>query len=258
MIKEVRVSNRNVAYTQYRNEQSVPGPVIFVFSGSRYESIHQIGFRQCGELLAQEGWCLVSLDLPFHGDRQISGCREGLFGWAECVAFGANLFREFLEDCRVVVRHLIESKVAAPGRIYTLGTSRGAYAAAQFAASDPCVRGMALFSPVTRLERLAEFEGLSDRARLEEYRLNSLACALAGRPTWIGIGDRDKRVGTDAAIDLAKDLTRVSLELTGDSAVELHVVPERMGHTTPAGLVALAADWLRRLDLYYVGINSET
>ncbi len=74
--------------------------------------------------------------------------------------------------------------------------------------------------------------------------LESQAESLAGRPVWIVIGDQDERVGTDRAIAFAQKLTAASRQKNLASRIELSVLPEPRGHTTPRGSSRRAADWI--------------
>ena len=67
---------------------------------------------------------------------------------------------------------------------------------------------------------------------------------LAGRKVWILIGDQDKRVNTDNAVQLAREISRESRENKLLSKVTLHVLPEPRGHMIPAGADRMAADWI--------------
>jgi predicted esterase len=60
------------------------------------------------------------------------------------------------------------------------------------------------------------------------------------------IGDRDDRVGTDQAIALSRTITASALSQGLNAKVELHVLPEPKGHTTPNGAAEQAAEWIQR------------
>jgi len=79
-----------------------------------------------------------------------------------------------------------------------------------------------------------------------QLSLSRQAESLAGRPVWIVIGDRDDRVGTQHAIDLATRLSATAREREIASHVELHILSEPRGHTTPPGSSKMAADWIHR------------
>lgn len=140
--------------------------------------------------------------------------------------------------------HLIQSGIADAKRIAACGTSRGGFLAIHFAAHDGRVKCAAGFAPVTDLAALREFRAIADSSFVRALSLETQAKQLAGRPVWIVIGDQDERVGTDLAINFARKLTAASREQKLDSRVELHVLPEPRGHTTPPGSPQQAASWI--------------
>jgi dienelactone hydrolase len=120
------------------------------------------------------------------------------------------------------------------------GTSRGGYLAFQFAAFESRVKAVVAFAPVTDLLALREFTGIDKGNIPSSFNLDSKIDSLVGKPVWIVIGDRDNRVDTDKAIQFARKLSKYS----ADSDVELNVMVERKGHTTPKGSVDRAVSWI--------------
>ena len=104
-----------------------------------------------------------------------------------------------------------------------------------------CVAG---FAPVTDLSVLREFKSTSECQLVKELNLINRAKDLADRKVWIVIGDQDKRVGTDHAVRLAREISRESRKLKLPSRVTLHVLPEPRGHTIPDEADRMAADWI--------------
>ena len=105
---------------------------------------------------------------------------------------------------------------------------------------------MAAFAPVTDLAMLREFKGAEQNPLVQRLSLENRAGELAGRAVWIVIGDRDERVSTDSVIRFARKATAESLRRKRAALVDLHVVAEPSGHTTPAGSAELAAEWITR------------
>ena len=103
---------------------------------------------------------------------------------------------------------------------------------------------VAAFAPVTDLLVLREFDGTDEVSVVNELATEKLADRLRSKSVWIIIGDRDERVGTDEAIATARAITRAALNHGQSSQVELHVLPEPKGHTTPQGAAAMAATWI--------------
>ena len=145
-----------------------------------------------------------------------------------------------------VVDHLIATGVADPDRIALCGTSRGGFLALHFAAFDHRIKAVAAYAPVTDLMVLREFEGAENVPLVAELSAIRLAEGLASQPVWIIIGDRDERVGTDESIAVARAITAEALRRGEPGEVELHVLPEPKGHTSPRGATDMAASWIHR------------
>ena len=245
---EVRVATTpcGVRFGIWGAAAGAPAPAVFVFDSTIEATLGQAYYRQSANTLSARGCLAVSLDLPCHGGERRADEPEGLAGWRARAERGAPFMEEFAARARQVLDHLVEQRVADPGRIAACGTSRGGYSALQLAARERRVRCVAAFAPLTDPALISEFRGAESLAAVRELALARQAEALAGRGVWIVIGDRDARVGTDAAIALARRITAASLEKGLDAAVELHVMPEPHGHTTPAGSAELAAVWIAR------------
>ncbi|MBM83733.1 MAG: hypothetical protein CMJ78_24515 [Planctomycetaceae bacterium] len=214
-------------------------PTLIVLASTVEETLSDAYFRQCGNQLADKaGWLCVSIDLPCHGTRQRKGEPNGLTGWRSRVDKGEDFVKPFNQRLSSVLDHLIENGYSDAKRIAACGTSRGGFLAVHFAAADTRVACVAAFAPVTKLAKLREFKGAENNALTKQLSLINYAGKLAKRSVWIVIGDQDQRVSTDSAIALARRLT------TSKCAVELHVMPEPRGHTTPKGAAGMAARWI--------------
>lgn len=227
------------------NENASPAPLLFILASTIDETLGSEYFRQCGNRLAREyGWLCVSLDLPYHGKFQKEGSGDGLNGWADAVRQGDNFVSDNNARMREILEFLIREGCADPERIAVCGSSRGGYLALQFAAGEERVKAVTAFAPVTDLSALREFSGVPDNL-LATYRLDNHISELAKKKIWIVIGDRDERVGTDLAIELARNLSKASRqEQNGKGQVELNVMFEPKGHTTPKGSVDRAVKWI--------------
>ena len=223
-----------------------PAPVLFVLAGTIESTLESPYFRQCGNELGGHGWVCVSIDLPCHGTQTRDGEPAGLSGWSHRAAKEHDFVAESNARLTCVLDRLVKLGIADPERIAACGTSRGGFLAIHFAAHDKRVKCAAGFAPVTDLAALSEFRALAYSPFVPKLSLESRAEQLAGRPVWIVIGDQDERVGTDRAIALARRLASASREQRLDSQVELNVLPEPRGHTTPRGSSQRAADWILR------------
>lgn len=220
-----------------------PRPTLFILAGSIEETLGDPYFRQSGNLLAAQGYLCVSIDIPGHGKNRGED-PDGLEGWRSRVDRGEDFVAETNRRLSAVLDTLIAEGLSDPARVAACGTSRGGFLALHFAAADTRVKCVATFAPVTDLTALREFAGTENHDRVASLSASRRADDLVDCPTWIIIGDRDERVGTDNAIALARGITASALARGLNPAVELHVVPEPKGHTTPDGAAAQAAAWI--------------
>ncbi len=234
----------DVEYGVWNRVDDGPAPVLFVLASTIDETLGSAYFRQCGNELAEHGWVCVSIDLPCHGTQSVEREPAGLNGWSDLAAQKRDFVAEANQRLSHVLDHLIKTGVADPERVAACGTSRGGFLAIHFAAHDERVQCAAGFAPVTDLEALREFRAIADSPFVAGLSLKSRAEKLAGRPVWIVIGDQDERVGTDRAVAFAQKLTAASRAKKQKSRVEIIVVPEPRGHTTPPGSSKRAAAWI--------------
>lgn len=223
-----------------------PAPTLFILASTIDDTLGSAYFRQCGNELAELGYVLVSIDLPCHGTQAIEGQPAGLGGWSHRVGNDEDIVAEANARLSNVLDDLIKTGLTDPARVAAAGTSRGGFLAIHFAAHDPRVKAVAGFAPVTSLAALREFSARQDHPLVTKLSLINQAERLAGRPVWIITGDRDERVGTHHAIELAGKLSSIAKERDIPSNVELHVMSEPRGHTTPRGASSMAAAWIHR------------
>jgi len=226
------------------NYPTEPAPTLFVLAGTSAETLASDHFLQCGLFLARQGYLCVSLDLPCHGHDHRPDEPEGLAGWRSRVDAGEDLMGGFVGRAQNVLDFLIAEKYTDATRIAICGTSRGGFAALHFAAVEPRIRCAVAMAPVTQLTVLDEFRNMSHPEKADVLAVSKLSNRLVDRGVWIAIGDQDQRVSTDAAIAFARRLSAVAAEKSLPSQVNLLVLAEPGGHTTPPGTAALAADWI--------------
>jgi dienelactone hydrolase len=243
---EILATEGGLRFGIWPKRPAKPAPTLFVLSGKLEDTLGSAYFRQAGEFLAKDGWLLVSVDLPSHGQEMRPKGDSGLGGWRARINNGEDPMADVTSRLSKVLDHLLAEKLADPERIAALGTSRGGFVAFHFAAADRRVKCAAGFAPVTDLAALSEFRGAETNALVQRLALERHAAALAGRALWLVIGDRDERVSTDGAIRFARRVTAVSLEKKLPALVDLHVVAEPKGHTVPAGYAERAAEWFRK------------
>jgi len=225
---------------------SKPAPTLIILASTIEDTLGSPYYRQCGNELNEQGYLLVSVDLPCHGEELRPGEPEGLAGWPVRCKQGDNFVDDNNRRLSAVLDHLISKGFTDTEKIAVCGTSRGGYLALQFAAHDMRVKAVAAFAPVTDLTALREFKGFEENPLVQSLALVKQADQFAGRPVWIIIGDQDQRVGTEHAIELARAITKVSLANEVNSQVELHVIAEPRGHTVPPGTSKLSSEWFLR------------
>ncbi len=223
-----------------------PAPTLFILASTIDGSLGQAYFRQSGNLLAKRGYLCVSVDLPCHGMETKPGEPNGLDGWAFRAKHNDDFVADTTARLKQVLDHLIAAGYTDAKKVAACGTSRGGFIALQFAAADPRVKCVAAFAPVTDLAVLREFKNSAQYPLVRSLDVSQQVDKLAGRAVWLVIGDQDARVGTDQAITFCRRLTAASLKQKVPSQVELHVMAEPRGHTTPAGSSELAAEWIHR------------
>ncbi|MCH9726657.1 MAG: prolyl oligopeptidase family serine peptidase [Planctomycetes bacterium] len=234
-----------VKYGVWGKKTKKPAPILFALGGTIDSILNSAYFRQCGNELAEFGYLTVSIDISCHGEQCPKGQPCGLGGWSFLAAKGEDFVAESNKRLSSVLDHLIKTGVADPERIVSCGTSRGGFLAIHFAASDKRVKCALGFAPVTDLAALSEFRKTKEHPLVKKLSLAEQADNLAGRPVWIIIGDQDERVSTRAAYEVAHRITEASRTKKLPSRVQLHIMPEPRGHTTPRGASKMAAEWVQ-------------
>ena len=190
-----------------------PAPTLLLFAMAATDTLTTEPYCRVGRLLHAQGWNVVSLDLPCHGDDRRPGEAKELAGWAARIKAGEDIVASFQKRVNDVVEHLVATGIAAPARIVAAGTSRGGFMAFQAAAGNPRIRAVAAFSPVTDLLALSEFSRQERNPLVKRLALIPAADKLADRAAWIMIGNADERVGTDKAVAFAGALPRLTLRV---------------------------------------------
>jgi len=223
---------------------ATPAPTLFILASTIEGTLGDPYYRRAGNILSEQGFLCVSIDLPCHGSEHLSGEPPQLEGWRHRCERGEDFVASSNKRLSQVLDYLIQEGYSDAEKICVCGTSRGGFLSLHFAAHDPRVRCVAAYAPVTDLVALREFHGAESNALVQSLDLRKHANKLAGRAVWLIIGDQDERVGTDLAIDLARRITKASLDHKLTSRVDLHVIAESRGHTTPEGAVESSAQWI--------------
>jgi pimeloyl-ACP methyl ester carboxylesterase len=243
---ELRSTAEGVQYGVLDGPSRKPAPTLLVLASTPEKSLGDPDYLQCGAVLRRQGFLCASLDLPCHGADHRSNEPVELAGWAHRLDGGADLVGDFISRTENVLDHLIATGATDPERIAVCGVSRGGFMAFHLAARDERVRAVVAMAPVTRLAAVKEFQQLRHPERAEALSTTKLADRLADQKVWIAIGDRDCRVGTDETIAFARQLSASAIRQSLPPPVDLHVVGEAGGHTTPQGAAEQSARWVTR------------
>jgi len=238
---QITKTSTNVRFGLLGKKPVKPAPTLFIFSGTIEESLGDSYFRQCGNMLYEQGYLCISLDLPCHGVDKRSDEPNGLDGWRYRIDHNESIFTDFNAKVSKVLNYLISEDYTDSSKVSVCGTSRGGFIAANYAAADRRMKCIAMFCPVTDLLKLQEFKNVRNYDMVDSMSLVNLAERLVGRPVWLVIGDQDTRVDTDSAIAFARTVSQVSGK---KSQMELHIMPEPGGHVTPKGSAESAAKWI--------------
>lgn len=223
--------------------KKTPKPVLFILASTIDETLGDEYFRQCGNRLAREyGWLCVSIDLPYHGERKRKGEPGEILGWVYAAKNGIDIIEENNERMHRVLQYLITQGYADKEKIVLCGTSRGGYLALQYAAVEPMVKSVAAFAPAIDLSVVREFKEIKEMPL--SYSLNTKIEKLSKKWIWIVIGDQDSRVDTDEVVRFSRKVSEASKSAKGVGGIELNVMYEPRGHTTPVGSVDRAVDWI--------------
>jgi pimeloyl-ACP methyl ester carboxylesterase len=242
----LHATHDGVHFALWGDAPAKPAPTLILLAGLAEDTLAKSTFQKAGKFLKPRGYLCVSIDLPCHGSQAAKGL-SGLAGWAKRAAAADDFVAEFNRRMSAVLDFLIAQQWTDREKIATCGTSRGGFLAIRFAAHDQRVKAVAAFSPVTDLRQLSEFQVAKSAAAVDRMSLEAFVPSLVGRPIFIAIGDRDERVGTEAAIAFARALSRAAVRADVPSCVELHVLSQPGGHTAPEGADLLAARWIYRL-----------
>lgn len=230
-----------------------PAPTLFVFAGGIEETLGNDAYAEVGHILGKNGYIIVTLDLPCHGQDVRSGeIPNSLNCWRSRLEKGDDFVVDFVAKASAVLDYLISKGYTNPHQVAASGNSRGAFMAVHFAAAEPRVKCVAAFIPLTNLLIPFEFAGMESmespagKAAFQKARalaLTNVAAKLAGRPIWVCIGNDDNRVGTDNAIAFTRRIVEAS-HLQGERApIELHVTATE-GHGVYATGHEDAAAWI--------------
>lgn len=166
-------------------------------AADRFTSLNEPPYNLIPTLFLAAGHRVASVDLPFHGELA-NEMGEGLRGMAAAMAAGENPFGALRVTARALIDACLAQGLATAGRIVAAGTSRGGLSALHVMAEDARVLAGAAMVPVTDLPVPIEFRALAGTPIIARSNAEALIPALANRPVFITIGEKDERVSADA------------------------------------------------------------
>lgn len=185
---------------------TAPRPTLFLFAREADLTLDHPSYNQIGTALQAQGWLIVSLDIPGHGENVQPGETGGLTGWAERTAAGEDWVQPFTQTVSQAIDYLIRSEQSLPDRIYAAGLSRGGFLALHAAAADARIKAVVACWPVTDLRALEEFAALHDNPLAAQLRIHTQAAKLSHQPIYILMADHDPRVSTEQAVTFAQSV----------------------------------------------------
>ncbi|MDB5340144.1 MAG: esterase [Planctomycetaceae bacterium] len=234
-----------VRFAVLGDKPAKPAPTLIVLAGAAEETLASAYFLQSGVPLGKQGYLCVSIDLPCHGQDVMAGEGGGIAGWRKRLEADKPLMSDLGRRGKAMLDYLVANGYTDVEKIAATGTSRGGFSALHLAAQDPRIRCVAAMAPVTDLFVVTEFKGMMHPERAAALSVSNLANELANRNVWLVIGDRDERVGTDNMIAFGRKLSAVAIEKKfNSSSIEIHVLAEPQGHTTPKGAAQQSATWI--------------
>lgn len=133
-----------------------PTATVLFLGGEIEYNITAPQYAKAVEAMCAKVFCLT-VDGPGEGaDITVPKIRSLRF-WAQHLTANEDFIGNFVSRTNIVLGKLIRDGVIDPGHIGVFGTSRGAFIGFHLAASDPKIRAVAAFSPVTDLTVLTEF-----------------------------------------------------------------------------------------------------
>jgi hypothetical protein len=153
----------------------------------------------------QHGHRAASFDLPNHGTR-INQYGEAITGLRNAFIGGKDPFALFIEEAEFAIDFCIDRGFATIENIAVCGTSRAGYLALRLLGNDDRIAAAAAFAPVTDWRCLEEFEADQNREDVAALQLSNYVQNLAGKSTFIAIGNKDERVSTASCQQFYIDL----------------------------------------------------
>ncbi|MFJ3045314.1 alpha/beta hydrolase family protein [Herbaspirillum chlorophenolicum] len=242
------VTPEGVPYGWVGDLPKKPAPTVIFLGGDIATNLTASAYAEGVDAICKVAFC-ITLDGPSEGSDRKNQRISSLEEWAVRAVEREDFVSKFVTRSKTMLDYLIGQGKVDPQRIGIFGTSRGAYIGFHLAASDPRIKAIAAFSPLTNLTALSEFQAdfntKTAASKLTMISNAELRKKLPGIPIWITIGSSDTRVGTDEAIRFSRSITEAAIAKKAPPVIELRVLPAD-GHNSPAGSYADGAAWMKK------------
>ena len=222
-------------------------PSFFYFSLSGPQSLQLDPFNQPVMFLAGPQYRIFSLSLPGHAPG--ADPRYAMKYWHDALVREENIIEEFVIECGKSLDTLIQRGYIDLSKVSVGGLSRGAFAATHWAARDSRIKNIVGYSPLVRVDTLAEFPELAPFPLAQELSLMHLVSNLVDKNVSFYIGNCDKRVYTKFSFEFIQALAEAA-QASGHRSpeVRLSVFPSigHKGHGTPPEIFKAGIEWLRK------------
>jgi len=225
-----------------------PLPTLFYFALSGEDSLTLEPINQPAVALVHARVRVFSMTLPAHGSDYDPV--KAMHAWAEALANGDDVIARFLDQAEKNISLLIEEGLIDVHHLAIAGLSRGGFIAAHLAAREPRIGVVLGYAPLTRLDKVVEFQALSHNLHVQALDLFKIAHLLIHKHVRFYIGNRDTRVGTESAFAYIKALADSAYEQGIRSpGAELIVNPSigHKGHGTSPETFNDGINWLQKI-----------
>ncbi|MFY7842594.1 MAG: alpha/beta hydrolase family protein [Rhabdochlamydiaceae bacterium] len=228
-------------------------PAVFYFALSSTDSLCVDPFNQPVTPLIGPYLRIFSVSLPDHTEN--INPHSAIQIWAQKLNSDPSYLSRFIEKVVDFIENLINLEVIDKDNLSVMGLSRGGFMAMHTAALIPHIKHILAFAPVTDLLKLKEFEHFEQNEDTSPYNLRYAIPKLIKKNIRFYIGNRDKRVNTDACYHFMSSLTDWSYQQGISSPpLELIISPSagHMGHGTLPHIFSDGAKWLlNKMSLNY-------
>jgi pimeloyl-ACP methyl ester carboxylesterase len=217
-------------------------PTLFLLGAATQSMLTNPDFSRHGELMYAQGWNVVSVDPPCHGEDLRPGERAEILGWADRFLKGEDTVAAFVARVNDVIDHLVTENVAKSGSVALMGVSRGGFLALHVAAGNARIAAVCTLAPVMDWAMVREFAEMKENALVKSTALinhvDRITC-----PVWTIIGSADDRVDTSKAVEVMHRLLANNSVRGKGLAIDFHLT-STPGHQSFPIWHDEAARWL--------------